>query len=247
MNLDASAWARDSTWLMKPRSRSASMPADELAAEPSRSADHDASWRCRRRHPADRRPAALRPGFERDSARQLTGVARFAPVTIARPQRRAGQGADRPPRLPVEAESPRVLGEASRALVSGDTPAVRARLLRLFGRRRRGGCTPSRDISGHDPAAGEPDLVAAPEAADLGSGLLAPSVVRSRKSTSPSSSEVTPDACSASRSPQTGFVRIWSYGSNRAACSGLRANPRHDSCVRWPTWVPGPTGAMDRS
>jgi aminoglycoside phosphotransferase (APT) family kinase protein len=144
-----------------------------MSSEPSR-ADRptdDALWRC----VADTLEAvilpALRPGFERDSARQLTGVARYA---MSRPPDR---GAERARELagllglPAETELPRVLGQASQALVSGAAPAVRARLLRHLTEDVEEAAPLLETFSGHDPASGEPDVVAAPEAADLGKWL----------------------------------------------------------------------------
>jgi len=144
-----------------------------MSSEPSRvdRPTDDALWRC----VADTLQTvilpALRPGFERDSARQLTGVARYA---MSRPHDR---GAERARELagllglPAETELPRVLGEASHALVSGDAPAVRARLLRYLTEDVEEAAPLLETFSGHDPASGEPDVVAAPEAADLGKWL----------------------------------------------------------------------------
>ena len=144
-----------------------------MSSEPSRvdRPTDDALWRC----VADTLQTvilpALRPGFERDSARQLTGVARYA---MSRPPDR---GAERARELagllglPAETELPRVLGEASHALVSGDAPAVRARLLRYLTEDVEEAAPLLETFSGHDPASGEPDVVAAPEAADLGKWL----------------------------------------------------------------------------
>ena len=144
-----------------------------MSSQPSRvdRPTDDALWRC----VADTLQTvvlpALRPGFERDSARQLTGVARFA---LSRSPDRSAERARELAGLlglPVETESPRVLGEASRALVSGDTPAVRARLLGYLAEDVEEAAPLLETFSGHDPAAGEPDVVAAPEAADLGKWL----------------------------------------------------------------------------
>src|SRR5207344_2433288 len=108
---------------------------------------------------------ALRPGFERDSARQLTGVARYA---MSRPPDRGAERAGELAgllSLPAETELPRVLGQASQALVSGAAPAVRARLLRYLTEDVEEAAPLLETFSGHDPASGEPDVVAAPEAA----------------------------------------------------------------------------------
>ena len=144
-----------------------------MSSEPSRvdRPTDDALWRC----VADTLQTvilpALRPGFERDSARQLTGVARYA---MSRPPDRGAERAGELAGLlglPAEAELPRVLGQASQALVSGAAPAVRARLLRYLTEDVEEAAPLLETFSGHDPASGEPDVVAAPEAADLGKWL----------------------------------------------------------------------------
>src|SRR6516165_4422807 len=105
-----------------------------MNSEPSRvdRPTDEALWRC----VADTLQTvilpALRPGFERDSARQLTGVARYA---LSRPADRSAERARELAALldlPAESNVPQVLEKASQALVSGDAPAVRARLLRYL-------------------------------------------------------------------------------------------------------------------
>jgi aminoglycoside phosphotransferase (APT) family kinase protein len=131
----------------------------------------DALWRC----VADTLQTvilpALRPGFERDSARQLTGVARYA---LSRPADRSGERARELAGLldlPADTKLPQVLEKASQALISGGAPVLRARLLDYLTEDFEEAAPLLETFSGHDPAADEPDVVAAPEAADLGKWL----------------------------------------------------------------------------
>jgi len=144
-----------------------------MNSEPSRvdRPTDDALWRCVSDTLQTVILPALRPGFERDSARQLTGVARYA---LSRPPNRGTERARELAGLldlPAETELPQVLEVASQALVSGDAPVLRARLLRYLTEDFEEAAPLLETFSGHDPAADEPDVVAAPEAADLGKWL----------------------------------------------------------------------------
>ena len=144
-----------------------------MNSEPSRvdRPTDDALWRCVSDTLQTVILPALRPGFERDSARQLTGVARYA---LSRPPNRGTERARELAGLldlPAETELPQALEVASKALVSGDAPVLRARLLRYLTEDFEEAAPLLETFSGHDPAAEEPDIVAAPEAADLGRWL----------------------------------------------------------------------------
>src|SRR6478609_4090797 len=71
---------------------------------------------------------ALRPGFERDSARQLTGVARYA---LSRPADRGAELAGLL-ELPDSTDLSGCLAAASKILVGGDATELRALLLRYL-------------------------------------------------------------------------------------------------------------------
>ena len=139
-------------------------------ADPDRPAD-SALWRCVLDTVDNAILPALRPGFERDSARQLTGVARYA---LSRP---ADQGSDRATELAGVLELPDstdlngCLAAASKVLVAGDAPELREVLLRYLAEDVATAAPLLETFSGHDPAADEPDVVAAPEAAELGRWL----------------------------------------------------------------------------
>jgi aminoglycoside phosphotransferase (APT) family kinase protein len=140
----------------------------KMTNETDRPAD-DALWRCVLDTLQTVILPALRPGFERDSARQLTGVARYA---LSRPPDRSAERAAELAGLlgqPATSESLLVLEEASRVLVAGTAPpAVRAQLLHYLTEEVEAAAPLLETFSGHDPSAGEPDVVAAPEAAELG-------------------------------------------------------------------------------
>src|SRR5438067_5070232 len=107
---------------------------------------------------------ALRPGFEQDSARQLTGVGRYALL------RAADRGPDRAAELapllglPPSSELREVLAEASRALVAATAPVtVRQLLLRYLAEDVAEAAPLLETFSGHAPVDLEPDAVDVPE------------------------------------------------------------------------------------
>src|SRR6478609_4664528 len=106
-----------------------------MNSEPSRvdRPTDDALWRCVSDTLEDVILPALRPGFERDSARQLTGVARYA---LSRPADRSAERASELARLldlPSDAGLGACLTAASSALVAGAAPELRGVLLRHLG------------------------------------------------------------------------------------------------------------------
>ena len=141
-----------------------------------------------------------------------------------------------------------MLGAASQALVSGDAPAVRARLLRYLAEDVEEAAPLLETFSGHDPASGEPDVVAAPEAADLGKWLaralgreieeIDVAVMVGGHSRRMLSVSVTTDGVR-----QDLVVRI-----EQGGMFGTEGEPeaRRHACVGR-DGLPGPTGAMDRS
>ncbi|HEU5268133.1 MAG TPA: phosphotransferase family protein [Jatrophihabitans sp.] len=131
----------------------------------------DTLWRCVLDTLGDVILPALRPGFERDSARQLTGVARYA---LSRPPDRGVDRARELGRLlalPDSTGLQAALAAASRALAAGDVPQLRSVLLRYLDEDIAAAAPLLETFSGHDPSADEPDVVAAPEAAELGKWL----------------------------------------------------------------------------
>jgi aminoglycoside phosphotransferase (APT) family kinase protein len=107
---------------------------------------------------------ALRPGFEQDSARQLTGVAQYA--LLRKADRWPHRAAELAPLLgvPVSAGVRNVLAEGSRALIAGTATASVRSLLRGYLAEDVAEVEPLLEtFSGHAPVTDEPDAVDVPE------------------------------------------------------------------------------------
>jgi aminoglycoside phosphotransferase (APT) family kinase protein len=131
----------------------------------------EALWRCVLDTLADVILPALRAGFERDSARQLTGVARYALTRPADADAERARELARLLDLPSDADLGTCLATASSTLMVGTAPELRAVLLRHLGDDVAAAAPLLETFSGHDPSSDEPDVVAAPEAARLGEWL----------------------------------------------------------------------------
>ena len=189
----------------------------------------DALWRCVSDTLQTVILPALRPGFERDSARQLTGVARYA---LSRPPDRGTERAGSSPACLIFRRRPscrRCSRWRRRRWWPATRPACGRRLLRYLTEDFEEAAPLLETFSGHDPAADEPDVVAAPEAADLGRWLARRPRSRDRGARRRRHGRRSlPTHAQCLVSPQRRSARISSYGSSRAACSARRANPRHE-------------------